>query len=146
MGLDDDIYIIDVNGRNIQNLTNHPGHDKLPAWSPDSQKIAFCSKREGNYNIYVIDVDGKNLRQLTDHPDRDLSPTWSPNGKEIALSSRRGGNYDIYVMNADGTNLRQLTNHPADDWAPTFGFTVGLVVPPIGKQTTMWGGLKQNRK
>ena len=95
---------------------------------------------------YVVDVDEKNLRQLTDHPDKDLSPTWSPNGKEIAFSSRRGDNYDIYVMKTDGTNIRQLTNHPADDWGPTFGLTVVLSVSPIGRQTMIWGKLKQIRK
>ena len=146
MHLDDEIYVMDVNGKNLRNLTNHPGRDKLPAWSPDGQEIAFSSRRGGDYDIYVMDVDGKNVRQLTEHPDKDLSPAWSPDGQEIVFSSRRGGNYDIYVINADGTNLRQFTNHPADDWAPTFGFNVAFSVSPVGKQATIWGGLKQIHK
>ena len=150
--LDDDIYVMDANGGNIRNLTEHPGRDRHPMWSPNGRQIVFSSIRvgnfgdgnfdAGNYDIYIMSADGKNIRRLTKDPSDDILPAWSHNGQEIVFSSNRDGNSDIYVMNADGTNIRQLTNHLADDWGPT----VTLSVSPIGKQTTIWGRLKQVEK
>ena len=150
--LDDDIYVMDSNGKNIRNLTEHPGRDRHPAWSPSGHHIVFSSIRignfgdgnfdAGNYDIYLMDADGKNVRRLTKDPSDEILPAWSPNGQKIVFSSTRKGNSDIYMMNTDGTNIRQLTNHLAEDWGPT----VTLSVSPVGKQTTVWGQLKQVRK
>ena len=55
-----EIYVMDADGRNQQNLTNNPAHDGSPSWSPDGKRIAFDSDRDGRFNweIYVIDADG----------------------------------------------------------------------------------------
>jgi len=41
-------------------------------------KIAFTSKRDGNYEIYVMNVDGTKQKNLTNNPAQDISPSWSP--------------------------------------------------------------------
>ncbi|MCY3944082.1 MAG: Ig-like domain-containing protein [Gemmatimonadetes bacterium] len=38
-------------------LTNHPGPDFDPDWSPDGTRIAFRSDRDGDWNIYVIEIE-----------------------------------------------------------------------------------------
>ncbi len=43
-----EIYVMDANGDNQRRLTNSPGQDSAPAWSPDGQRIAFYSAREGD--------------------------------------------------------------------------------------------------
>ena len=48
-----DIYIIDTNGKNLRNLTNHPGDDYCTTWSPDGHPFAFMSERDGNAEIYI---------------------------------------------------------------------------------------------
>jgi YD repeat-containing protein len=45
-------------GTGLTNLTNHPGHDAQPVWSPDGRQIAFASTRDGNWDIYVMDAKG----------------------------------------------------------------------------------------
>ncbi len=42
-----EIYVMDADGGNQENLTNHPAYDAEPAWSPDGTKIAFASSRDG---------------------------------------------------------------------------------------------------
>ncbi len=73
-----DIYVMDADGGNVQQLTDDPAGDRYPAWSPDGTRIAFQSDRDGDEDIYVMDADGGNVRQLTDDPGEDYAPAWSP--------------------------------------------------------------------
>jgi Tol biopolymer transport system component len=99
------------------------GSPNLLLYRPNS-KIAFETKRDGNYEVYTVNPDGSDLINLT-----KTSPTWegnaaySPDGTKIAF----GGDLDdiywqIYVMNTDGTNIRRLTSTfgTADNWEPTW--------------------------
>ncbi len=118
-----DIWIINVDGSGLTQVTHHPGEDEFPDWSPDGKKIAFTSKRGGNRDIWVMNVDGSNPVNLTNMPGRDRYPMWSPDGKMIAFNTKRDGNQEIYVMNADGSNQRNVTNAPDSteglaDWSP----------------------------
>lgn len=68
-----DIYRINVDGANLQNLTNHPTFDASPTWSPDGRQIAFYSSREGG-GIYMMNADGTGVVQLT--PVRGVGLDW----------------------------------------------------------------------
>ena len=144
----DEIYVMDTDGGNLQNLTNNPADDDGPSWSPDGKQIAFASDREADlgWDIFVMNADGQNPRNLTKgHGWGDFDPSWSPDGKRIAFSSfgKNGRKMDIYVMDADGQNPRQLTNNPlAHDYEPVW-YRSAFAVAPVGKQFTMWGWLKQ---
>ncbi len=115
-----EIYMINADGTNLINLTNHPADDFDPSWSPDGTKITFVSIRDLNEEIYVMNADGTNPVRLTSHPATDRYPYWSPDGTKIAFASNRNGNYEIYVMDTNGSNPVNLTNHPAGDFLPAW--------------------------
>ena len=77
-----DIYIIDTNGQNLQNLTNTPDiSENSPTWSPDGRYLAYHAYHKRNADIYVLDLETQTRRRLTDHLSEDRSPMWSPDGK-----------------------------------------------------------------
>ena len=60
-----EIYVMDADGGNQENLTNHPVDDMEPAWSPDGTKIAFVTFGDGGSEIYVIGTDEQEIERVT---------------------------------------------------------------------------------
>ena len=54
-----EMALIDTDGQNLTRLTESPGLDDYPAWSPDGRWLAWTSNRDGNLEIYVSDADGR---------------------------------------------------------------------------------------
>jgi Tol biopolymer transport system component/cephalosporin-C deacetylase-like acetyl esterase len=106
---DADVFVINPEGGTAQNLTRHPANDFSPEWSPDGERIAFRTDRDGNHEIYAMNANGSDPVNLTRTPDaEERSPAWSPDGAQIAFSSNRDGDRDIYLMAADGSDVARL--------------------------------------
>jgi TolB protein len=71
---------VDAKGGTPVNLTQNPGDDSSPAWSPDSQQIAFQSNRDGLYSdeIYVINLANGKSRRVTYAYGSHQYPAWWP--------------------------------------------------------------------
>ena len=75
-----DIYMMDTKGKNLQKLTNHPGNEYSPAFSPDGRWMAYVSNRDGNLEVYVMYLNTRISHRLTWHSRHDVNPAWSPDG------------------------------------------------------------------
>ena len=115
-----EIYLANADGSNLTRLTNDPGGDGSPAWSPDGRRIAFNrASVDGDIEssktfIYVINADGTGEARLAEGG----FPTWSPDGNRIAFIAGQESEWDVYVMNADGSGQTKLS---AGDGMNVFG-------------------------
>ncbi len=106
----------------LSRLTNHPWDDLHPAISPDGNRIAYASRRNGYWDIYILDLRDGNLTRVTDTPEYDGWPTWSPDGQWLAYETYTNGNLDIFIQSL--SDLSQppipLTDTPSADHSPAW--------------------------
>ncbi|MBU4491545.1 MAG: hypothetical protein KKD69_03685 [Euryarchaeota archaeon] len=115
-----EIYIMDPDGSNQENLTDNTGEDRWPIISPDGTKIAFTTNRDGNSEIYIMNIDGTDQVNLTNNLSTDGQPSFSPDGSKIVFYSDRMGDPNIWIMNSNGSSPQQLTNLACTAHCPSF--------------------------
>jgi dipeptidyl aminopeptidase/acylaminoacyl peptidase len=81
------IWIVDVAGTRVRELTHGNWRDSSPVWSPDGKKIAFLSDRDGTEQIHVLWLDTREVAQLTHLERAPGSLVWSPDGKMLAFTT-----------------------------------------------------------
>lgn len=80
------LWIVDVEGKRIRELTSGNWRDSSPVWSPDGKKIAFISDRDGTSQVHVMWLDTREVAQLTHLENQPMSLVWSPDGKSLAFT------------------------------------------------------------
>jgi len=117
-----DIYLMDADGNNVQQLTTDSATDQLPSFSPDGNTIAFVSARDLNLEIYTMGIDGSHQTRITTTTDQDEGrPHFNADGSQIVYASLIDMvNSEIFIMNAGGTSPVNMTNHSAWDDYPMF--------------------------
>jgi Tol biopolymer transport system component len=129
--LDYEIYTVDVDTGELQNLTNTPDiKEWWPAWSPDSDKIAFVVYAPPYCEITLMDVDGGNQTMITRERGICEELAWSPGGEKISYiwyseeeTGPEGICCDICLVDIKDGSKVNLTNSPKFDdrdfsWSP----------------------------
>lgn len=116
------IYVLPATGGTPRQVTA-----KTPSyyhgWSPDGKTLAYCARREGNFDIYSIPVEGGEEKRLTSHAGYDDGPDYSPDGKWIYFNSDRSGSWDVWRIPAGGGGVddakaERVTSDDEEDWFP----------------------------
>jgi len=88
-----EIFVMDADGSNLQQITNLGGANFAPFWHPDGERIIFSSNwhnPEGrNFDIFIINLDGTELKQVTYNEVFDGFPMFSPDAKHLVFASNR---------------------------------------------------------
>jgi hypothetical protein len=115
-----DVWVMNADGSQPINLSNHPAEDSQPSWAADGT-IAFVSDRDGNREIYLMGADGSSPLNVTHNASSDTRPDWSADSGQLVFQTDRDGNSEIYSMYRDGSSQTNLTRHPAEDTDPSWG-------------------------
>ena len=83
-----DLWMFELGARNplVRRLTQNPGADSSPRWSPDSRSLYFLSSRSGSSQVWRIPLEGGEAQQVTDYPLDVGTLKVSPRGDRLALS------------------------------------------------------------
>jgi TolB protein len=135
-----DIFVADLKGNIIKQLTAESGYDAEATVSPKGDKIVFTSTRNGDLDLYTMNLDGSEVRQITFDLGYDGGAFFSPDGSKIVFRASRPQTpedireykenlaqglvapteMEIFICNVDGSDLRQITNLGKANWAPFY--------------------------
>ena len=101
-----DLYIMNADGSNLKQLTNVPGYDGGPFFSPDGKKILWRRFTEDGMkaDVYTMNVDGTGEKRITDFGSLSWAPFFHPSGDYILFASNKLGftNFEIYMVDSEG--------------------------------------------
>ncbi|RIA11090.1 WD40 repeat protein [Flavobacteriaceae bacterium MAR_2010_72] len=135
-----DIFVADLKGNIVNQLTTELGYDAEATVSPKGDKIVFTSTRNDDIDLYTMNLDGSDVKQITFELGYDGGAFFSPDGTKIIFRSSRPKTkeeikeykdllnqglvqpteMELYICNADGSDLRQLTFLGNANWSPFF--------------------------
>ena len=101
-----EIYLMNADGSDIRRLTDTPGYDGGPFFSPDGQRILWRRfNAEGDVaEIYTMNIDGSDETRLTDLGAMSWAPFYHPTGDYIIFSTSVHGfqNFEFYMVDTAG--------------------------------------------
>jgi TolB protein len=94
-------------------LTDGPGYDYQPDWSPDGKSVVYCAYQKDAIELWLLDLATGTIRQLTEGGAVNVEPRWSPDGKRIVYVStaynKRFHIFAGYVRDGRLENIARLT-------------------------------------
>lgn len=135
-----DIFMADLNGKIVKQLTNTPRYDAEATLSPDGKKMIFTSLRDGDLDLYIMNLKSGETKRITNTPGYDGGAWFSPDGKKIIWRASRPKteaelkeyrellaqnlvaptSMELFIANADGSDQRQVTHLGQANWAPVY--------------------------
>jgi Tol biopolymer transport system component len=103
-----EIYIMraDADGSGVTRLTNVPGYDGGPFFSPDSKRIVWRRFDEAGLiaDVWTMSLDGTDARQITSFGAMSWAPYIHPSGRYLLFSSNKLGfeNFEVFMTDIDG--------------------------------------------
>ncbi len=113
-----DLYVADIDGSHLRQLTKSKEDESSPCWSPDGQWICFAGKINERRALWKVPVaGGAPVRISTSGVSNPSEPDWSPDGKWIVFTAQRGG-FEICVVPAAGGTATTLVSGEDPSWGP----------------------------
>jgi TolB protein len=91
-------------------LTDGPGYDYQPDWSPDGKSVVFVSYQKDAMELWLLDVATGKSQQLTSGGAVNVEPRWSPDGKKLVwVSTQDNRRFHVFVADVSGNSLQNVT-------------------------------------
>ena len=115
-----DLFIVNADGTNLQQLTDDRFGDLQPQWSPDGTHIAFATDRGPGadlallrlspWHIATYEIATGTITVLPGQGGHNTNPQWAPDGKSLAFVSDRSGIANVFLYDFESREHFQLTN------------------------------------
>ncbi|MDU9047639.1 MAG: Tol-Pal system beta propeller repeat protein TolB [Candidatus Electrothrix sp. Rat3] len=116
-----EIYVADVFGRHVRQITRHDHLCVSPRFTADGKKLAYTSYHRGNQDLYLTDLDqNKKTRTLSRRRGLNLAPAFSPDNRTAVVTLSKDGNPDLYLIDMEGNIIRRLTKRAGINVSPSF--------------------------
>jgi len=95
------VWVVDLTGAHMMRRLTYGGRNRSAIWSPDGQRIAFQSDREGDLGIFAQRADGTGTAERLTRADRGAShlpESWAPDGKVLLFSTNAGSKYSLTAL------------------------------------------------
>ena len=135
-----DIFMADLDGKIVKQLTHSKGYDAEATLSPDGNKMIYTSDKDGDIDLYIMDLKTGKEKRVTNTLGYDGGAWFSPDGKKIIWRASRPKteadvkeykdflsqnlvapvNMEVFIADADGSHVKQVTNFGNANWAPSF--------------------------
>lgn len=119
-----ELYLADVDGGNVRQVTRNKTINEFPSWGPDGDTLLYTSYREDRMpGLFVLSRTGRSPGRVF----KNLRPGASmyrgvidPSGQKVAVVQSVGGATKIFVLDRNGQNARQLTTGNSLEVSPSW--------------------------
>ncbi|MCJ7696361.1 MAG: serine/threonine-protein kinase [Anaerolineaceae bacterium] len=142
------IWLVNRNGTDLEQLTNEPQGACQPAWSPDGMRLVYvspCNGRAERYDgasLIVLNLQTGVSNVISLVRSGDYDPAWSPDGTKIAYTSIQTGKPQIFIYDLALRTSSRLMNRSTISRQPAWsadGNQIAFVAPhPITNQPQVW--------
>ena len=119
------IYICDIDGREVKQLTSFPTLCVEPNWFPDGKSVVYTIYGRSDTEVVQTTISPKMSRRLAYFPGLNAGASISPNGQNLALIMSKDRQIELYIKAVNGDAKVRLTNSIATKaspcWSPTGG-------------------------
>ncbi len=114
-----EIYMCDFDGHNPVKITDHNSISLSPAFSSDSEWIAYTSYYQGKPDLYIRNIKEKR-GAIINKEGTNISPDWHPDQFQLAASLSFSGDQEIYLLTGKGKIIKKVTDSWGIDVSPAF--------------------------
>ena len=131
-----EIYLMDYDGHNAQQLTRNGSINLNPEFSPDGRELVYTSYKRGNPDLFRRELFSGTEAAISARRGLNITGAFAPDGKKIALAQSREGSSNIYLIDKSGRQMARLTSSSAIDVSPAWspdGSRIAFVSDRMGK-------------
>jgi len=115
-----EVYVADILGEKIRQVTRHKKITVSPRFSPDGGRLAYTSYHRGNPNLYITDLSqSKTTKAVSWQEGLNVAPAWALDSKSMIITLSKDGNPDLYQMTIDGKVQKRLTKNEGINVSPS---------------------------
>ncbi|MBZ5607321.1 MAG: protein kinase [Acidobacteriia bacterium] len=117
------VWIYDLSGGNAPRRLTFQGSNRYPIWTPDGERVAFQSDRDGDLGIFWQRADGNGTAERLTQPEKGvihIPDSWSPDGQQLSFTAIQGGTPGVWTLSLRDRKAAPFTEPGSSSEASEF--------------------------